>query len=345
MNIVHKKLTESLVATVRRAVERRDEIKGMLDELIQEVPGEIVAGAPFCIFYFVTSVTDGNDVEMGFPVIQEIETATLKSKVLPAMDVLSIIHRGAPEELGKTYGELYSYAGEHAIISDEFCREVYLDAEVEIQFVIHQWNDLLAGNLDRVLGQETKQVVIQGSDELSIESSADDRFRWCRGMVERLDGLADEHQKYDVLSSCAHVFPADQIAKLEAVYKETKARTKDAMQAVDAVLDFMESDPGWGEERPFREGHVIYSAKNPRDPKGYQDARDDLERRRAACFCPLVRDHMEQGMSTTFCYCGSGWYRQQWEGAIGRPVTIQVVQTVLKGDEVCQFAIHLPKDL
>lgn len=96
----------------------------------------------------------------------------------------------------------------------------------------------------------------------------------------------------------------------------------------------MESDPGWGEERPLREGHVIYSAKNPRDPKGYENAKDDLERQRAYCFCPLVRNHMGQGMPIAFCYCGSGWYRQQWEGAIGRSVTVEIVKSILKGESV-----------
>ena len=83
---------------------------------------------------------------------------------------------------------------------------------------------------------------MQGSANLSIESSVDDRFQWVRGMVERLNGLADEHQKYDVLSSCAHVFPADQIAKLETVYQETKTRTNDAMQAVEIVKSVLKGD-------------------------------------------------------------------------------------------------------
>jgi effector-binding domain-containing protein len=341
----HKKLKETLVATVRLTLKQRAAIKDVLAELAQEIPGETIAGVPFCIFQFVSSVQDGYDVEAGFPVNQKVETGALKTRVLPAMEVLSIVHRGAPEKLGETYGKLYGYAEEHGIISDEFCREVYLDVGVEVQFVIHQWTERLAENLGRVLGEETKQVVLQGSDVLGIESSVDDRFRWVKGMVERLDDLADEGQKYDILSSCAHVFPVGQIAKLKGIYEETKAKTKNSMQAVDAVLDFMASDPGWSEERPLREGNVIYSAKSPRDPKGYENAKDDLERRRAYCFCPLVRNHMDQGIPTAFCYCGTGWYRQQWEGAISRPVTIEIVKSVLKGDEMCQFAIRLPEDL
>jgi predicted hydrocarbon binding protein len=53
---------------------------------------------------------------------------------------------------------------------------------------------------------------------------------------------------------------------------------------------------------------------------------------------------MGQGMPTTFCYCGAGWYRQQWEGAMGRPVTVEIVKSVLRGDDACQFAIYLPQD-
>jgi hypothetical protein len=90
---------------------------------------------------------------------------------------------------------------------------------------------------------------------------------------------------------------------------------------------------------------VIISSKAPRDPKAFAAARDDAERRRAYCFCPLVRDNLDRGMPPSFCYCGAGWYRQQWEGALGAPVRIEIVESVLRGDARCTFAIHLPEDM
>ncbi len=90
---------------------------------------------------------------------------------------------------------------------------------------------------------------------------------------------------------------------------------------------------------------TIYTSKKPRDPKKHEAAKDDVERRKAYCYCPLVRDHIDQGMPANFCYCGAGWFRQQWETAIGKPVTVEIVKSVLKGDDVCQFAVHLPEDL
>jgi len=350
LGIEHKKLEDTRVATVRFNLKKREALPAILDELARTIRKESIIGPAFCVFQFVTSVTEGFDVEVGFPVSQAVEVGDIKTRILPAMEVLSLVHTGPPKELQDSYRQLYGCAAEHGLISDEFSREAYRDwdhpegSDIEVQFVIHHWNGLLGKNLARVLGEEARRKVMQGDDELTLESTGDERFLWVKGVMDRLVGLAGEDQRYDIVSSCAHIFPRSQIDKLTAVYETTRARTNDPLKAIDAVIDFMAEDPGWG-ERPLREGHVIYSSKAPRDPEGYASAQDEAGKRKAYCFCPLVRNHLDGGMPVTFCYCGAGWYRQQWEGAIGKPVRIQVVKSVLTGDDVCQFAIHLPDDL
>jgi effector-binding domain-containing protein len=348
--IEHKQFEDTLVATVRINLKQRKDLPAILDELIQHIPGEDIIGPPFCIFQFVTSVQEGFDAEVGFPVRRMVEAGKITTRMFPAIKVLSLVHTGPAEGLQESYRKLYGYAAEHGLISDEFAREVYPDwndpegGKVEVQFVIHDWNGLLARNLERVLGETVRQAVMQGGDALTMESTVGERFQWVKGVMEKLDRLANEDQKYDVVSSCAHIFPQGQIDKLKTVYEDVKAETGEPLKAVDAVIEFMAEDPGWG-RRPVREGSVIYSSKAPRDPQGYANAKDEIERRQAYCFCPLVRANLDRGMSITFCYCGAGWYRLQWEGAIGRPVRIEVVQSILKGDDVCKFAIHLPGDL
>jgi effector-binding domain-containing protein len=349
-SIQHKKFAPTLVASTRFNLKKREEMRAVLDELTQAIPSAHIAGPAFCIFQFISSVSEGFDVKVGFPVSQAVQTDAVKTRTLPAMEVLALVHQGPVENLRESYGKLYSYAAEHGLISDEFSREIYLDAndptgnETELHFVLHDWNELLGKNLERVLGQKARRKVMQGEEKITLEASVDERFCWVKGVIERLDRLADTGQKYDILSSCAHVFPKGQIAKLQAVFESARAETNDPLQAADAVLEFMAQDPGWI-EGAFREGHVIYAAKSPRDPQGHKDAQTEAERKKAYCFCPIVRNHLDQGMPVTYCYCGSGWYRQQWEGAIGKPVQIEIVQSILKGDEVCQFAVHLPDDL
>ncbi|MFH0778323.1 MAG: hypothetical protein V2A71_06790, partial [Candidatus Eisenbacteria bacterium] len=186
---------------------------------------------------------------------------------------------------------------------------------------------------------------MEGSEALTLEASVAERFRWVKQAVQKLEGRASEFQKYDAVSGCAHVFPDSQVMKFKAVFEHARANTKDGLRAVDAVIDFMGQSSGGG-EKPVRTGAVLRCSKKPRDPVAYEKAKDDLERGRAYCFCPIIRRFLDGGMPHSFCYCGSGWYRRQWEGAIGKPLKrIEIVKSLLKGDDVCEFAIHLPDDV
>ncbi|MBN1137420.1 MAG: GyrI-like domain-containing protein [Anaerolineae bacterium] len=351
--IEHRQYGETLAATRRLTIQKRAELPPVIEQLVREVPGEAIAGPALVIYHFISSIDSGFDVEVCFPVTRPVETPQLRTRLIPAMEVLSLRHRGALDRVRESYAKLYGYTSTHGLVSDECGREVYLDlgdaaaghadCEVELQFVVHNWNALLARHLERVVGAAGKEAVMQDGETVDLETPLDERFRWVRGALARLDGLASEGQKYDVLSSCAHVFPAEQVDKLRVVYQEARARTGDALQAVDEVIAFMDRDPGWV-EGSRREGRIVYAAKKPRDPAAYAQAQTDAEKRRAYCFCPIIRNHLDQGMPRTFCYCGAGWYRRQWEGATGKPVTTEIVKSILNGDDVCQFAVHLPDD-
>ncbi len=350
MSITHKQFQATQVVTKNQIIEQRTEIKTALEAFAQEIPTEQITGPPFCIFNFITSAKDGYDVTLGIPVNAEICTDHVKSEILPEMEVLSLIHHAEPEKLRDSLSKVFAYANQHTLISDEFYRELYLSETdpggpgTEIQFVIHNWNAKLTAGLERVLGAEASKTVMHDSQKLEIESGLEERFAWVKGMLTRLDGLADDHKKWDIISGCAHVFPQGQVDKLTTVFNESREQTGDPLKAVDAVIAFMDADPGWN-EGGVRDGYTIFAAKQPRDPKAYAEAQNDLERRQAYCFCPLVRTKMDQGMPLDFCNCGSGWFRQQWEGATGKPVTIDILQSVLHGGEKCEFAVHLAKDI
>ncbi|MBN1261625.1 MAG: GyrI-like domain-containing protein [Anaerolineae bacterium] len=346
LGIQHKTLEPVLAAMVRRNPKTRADLRDAFDELAARVPPDAVAGPAFCVFWFVTSVQEGFDVEIGVPLSRPVAGDGLTVKRLPGIEVLSLVHRGTPEELRDVYRMLYGFASEHALISDEFCREVYLDdaGAIELQFVIHNWNALLAANVRRILGSDVERDVMEGAAALTLDATLEERFRWVKAALQKLEGYASGAQPYDILSGCAHVYPAAQLAKLRSVYLEARTVSAGPLEAVDAVIAFMDRDPGWP-EGACREGNILYSSKNPRDPAGHEKAETPEEKRRAYCYCPLVRDHLDEGMPALFCYCGAGWFRQQWESALGKPVAVEIVTSVLKGDDVCRFAIRLPEDL
>jgi hypothetical protein len=111
---------------------------------------------------------------------------------------------------------------------------------------------------------------------------------------------------------------------------------------VDAVFEAMYRDPE-KHSRPRREGDVIYEAKAPGDAEAFAAAQTPDERRVAYWHWPLAR----AGAATTpapepYCCCGGGWYGAVWEFVVERPVRVEVLRSVMRGDDDCTFAIHLP---
>ena len=202
----------------------------------------------------------------------------------------------------------------------------------------------MAENLTRVLGEEKQKELMEGAEALALENNVLDKFQWVSNFMQKMDLLVTPEDRYDIISKCAHVFPTDLIEKAHQVFIKDYTPTKDILSAVDAALRYMETSSGWGTV-PIRKGSDLYTTKNPRDPEGFKNAHTQAEKIESYCYCPLIRNYLEQGMSPTFCNCGAGWVRQQWEGIIGHPLKIELAHSLLKGDEKCEFIIHIPASL
>ncbi len=207
-----------------------------------------------------------------------------------------------------------------------------------------QWIKKLSKSLDQYTGVTVREKVMEGSEDLKSGSSGEKKAKWVNKAMERLDELIDEETRKQVLVSCSHVFPKTRIRPLKIKYKETGS--------IDAVLELMHKDHSWGGlsyyEYPIREGNVIYVTKIPFNPKKYKQSKDKIDKKYYYCHCGLVKASLkapEVNISSTFCYCDAGWYKTLWEGVLNKPVQVEVLQTVIRGDDCCKFAIHLPEEL
>lgn len=339
--IVPKRIGEMLVASIGFKGEFK-EIAPKFETLLEHC-ADYICG-PACALYDYGVYTDGVYIEACFPVTQKVETDEIKSRILEGVEVLSVVHHGSYEKRGESYQKLYRYISTHGIAATAFAREIYVDDNpenpeenvTEIQAVLHRWDNRFAAHTDQVLGIDARKEIMKGSNTLfTLESGMETRTQWLKAAIERLDALADDDEKFEILSQCAHEFSEKRIGDLRAIYEETGS--------VDEVLKAMGKDPAWY-ENPKREQNIIYVTKVPYNREGYEEAESKAEKKMHYCHCPLVRTHLEEGISPTFCYCGAGWYRQLWEGILGVPVQVTIVRSLLKGDDECEFAIHIPSD-
>jgi hypothetical protein len=58
------------------------------------------------------------------------------------------------------------------------------------------------------------------------------------------------------------------------------------------------------------------------------------------CFCGQVKSTKTVFPNMTYCQCSTEFNRQYFSSAINRPVKVELVRSVICGDDSCQFIIH-----
>ncbi len=132
------------------------------------------------------------------------------------------------------------------------------------------------------------------------------------------------------------------VAQLEACQRE--GRLFFAQEVTDEVLEYIRREPEMG--GGVRMGNVVYEMKIPFLTKQYLAESDPTLKRYYYCHCPWAREAIKSGekVAPIFCNCSAGFHRKPWEAALGQRIQVDVLESVLRGDERCRFAIHLPTE-
>jgi hypothetical protein len=119
-----------------------------------------------------------------------------------------------------------------------------------------------------------------------------------------------------------------------------------AQEITDEVVAFVKKNQEI--ESGVREGNTIYVSKIPYNAKHYLTETDPTLKRYYACHCPWAREAIKNGdvrLNAVFCNCSGGFHKKPWEVIFGQTLQVEVLESVLKGDFRCRFAIHLPEKL
>jgi hypothetical protein len=96
----------------------------------------------------------------------------------------------------------------------------------------------------------------------------------------------------------------------------------------------------------IKQGDKVYVTKIPYAPKQFLREKNPTMRKYYACHCQLVRTALRDGkpkIPATFCYCSAGYQKLHFDAIFDEPVEVELLETLLEGDERCRFAIKIPK--
>jgi len=222
------------------------------------------------------------------------------------------------------------------------------------------WLGKLSAALDETSGKEVRRKIMKGSEDLSADTPSEEIIAWSRTAMDRMDTILDENTSKEIMTRCACHYPREQLQDVRQIFEKTcdveavlevlRDRFTSFLRDVLGVGDEMIGDildRGWG-LAGILEGSTVIATKIPKSGflLEYMSEKDPVRKRQLYCHCPRIRDVIESGetISPTYCYCGAGFYKDIWECILSRPVDVEIRKSLLNGDDVCSFAIHLHLD-
>jgi hypothetical protein len=227
---------------------------------------------------------------------------------------------------------------------------------------------LIGKKLVDVAGEETQRRIFCNFELPPLGSPPDDYPKLTKMIVDKLEAELPVATCREVLTGNYHEIPAEvfrdkkkRFGKAKTIDEYLKGEHK---RLVAELTAFMKKERIWYEQKitpevvefvkknseiacGLRRGDKIYVTKIPYAPSDYLKEKDPTLKRYYACHCPLARTAIRDGepkIPSVFCYCSGGFEKFAFDTIFGQPTEVELLESALKGDARCRFAITIPKD-
>jgi hypothetical protein len=225
----------------------------------------------------------------------------------------------------------------------------------------------LSETIRQMLGEAIRDEVFEGISLPPLGTQAKNKAKVTKEFMERMETKLGEEKSKEILLSGPDAVPKEEYLTerkmflaskdiddflkkrhekyIDSLEKHMKERSLYFAQEIDEeVLDYVRNTPTCS--NGVRNGDIIYVTKIPYMAKKYLHEKEEKKKRYYYCHCSWVREAIlsDLKVSPNFCYCSAAFEKRPWDVIFDQPVKADVVETVLKGDLICKFAIHIPKE-
>jgi hypothetical protein len=223
----------------------------------------------------------------------------------------------------------------------------------------------ISRRLSEIAGEETRERVFEGVQLPPLGSPPEEVPVVTALLVERLMDLGTE-TCHKVLAGNHHGIPEESFVKhkkwleeegsidgfLERMHDEAVAELDQhsregriwyEQEITPEVVEFVRGNPEV--LSAVRDGEYLYITKIPYAPKEWLKETDPVTKRYLACHCPLARAAIIMGgpeIPLDWCYCSGGFTKLKFDVVFEEPTEVEVLESVLAGDERCRFRIKIP---
>lgn len=225
---------------------------------------------------------------------------------------------------------------------------------------------LIGKKLVDVAGEETRHRIFDRFELPPLGSPPDDYPKLTKMILDKLEAELPAATCREVLTGNYHEIPAEAFKDKKERFDKAKSIDEylkgEHKRLVTELTEFMKKGRIWYEQQitpevvefvkrnsetsGVRRDDKIYVTKIPYAPSDYLKEKDPTLKRYYACHCPLARTAIRDGtpmIPSVFCYCSGGFEKFAFDTIFGQSTEVELLESALKGDPRCRFAITIPK--
>jgi len=226
---------------------------------------------------------------------------------------------------------------------------------------------LMERRTGELMGESRKEAVFFGFDRPPLGTPPEEYPHLTYRIIKRMENELTPDQCRSILTWNYHEIPKESFSGKKARFEKAASLDefliKEHQELVKELKDCLRTGRVWYEQvvtkefvdhvvsdqriqTGIRKGDRIICEKVPFDPKRFYMEKNPQLRRYHYCHCPLVRSAIKKGVpkiSSSFCYCGAGFTKLPWDVIFDEPVEVDVLKSVLAGDDRCVFSIKIPE--
>lgn len=223
----------------------------------------------------------------------------------------------------------------------------------------------ITGRITQYEGQDIVDEIFKTLEKPPLGSEPSDFPGFTSRLMTQLENHIPLENVNKILAGNNHSIPKDPFLKEKEVYKGFSSLDDYLVdlhkRKVHELQEHCNQDKLWYEQRitqrvvdfvasnqeilsAVRQDDVLYVTKIPYNPDQYLTEDNPKLKCYYACHCPFAREAILKGeplISPNWCYCSAGFEKFPFDIILDRELKVEVLQSALKGDAVCRFAIHL----
>jgi predicted ArsR family transcriptional regulator len=170
--------------------------------------------------------------------------------------------------------------------------------------------------IEKELGEKILLKVMQDSEKYS-SFKRPKQAAWWKAAAERLEREVGNEKAQRIMNLCGQKCCGKGIRK-------TAKRLMDESKSIEEFLERTSTDG-------VKEGEVEYKLKNESTIIGTFNR----------CFCGQVAQSKTPFKNKTYCQCSVEFHKQYFTAALGNPVKVELLHSIINGAKTCRFVIHI----